>query len=61
MTTFPGSPKMLKGGIILIDPDTSAGQCVISLQCKPGNLTTCTLQVPGAGGGFKLILFKKRR
>ena len=28
MTAFPGSPRLLKGGIVLIDPDTGAVQRV---------------------------------
>jgi hypothetical protein len=28
MTTFPGSPRRLKGGIVLIDPVASAVQSV---------------------------------
>jgi len=39
MTTFPRSPKLLKGGIVLIDPDTSAVQRIISLQYNPEKLT----------------------
>ena len=52
MTTFPGSPRLLKGGIVLIDPDTSAVQRIIALQYNPDTLTR-TLQVKsvGAEGG----------
>lgn len=32
MSTFPGSPKLVKGGIVLIDPATAAVQQVITLQ-----------------------------
>jgi hypothetical protein len=39
MTTFPGSPKLLKGGIVLIDPDTGAIQRIIALQYNPDALT----------------------
>ncbi len=39
MTTFPGSPKLLKGGIVLIDPDTSAVIRIIALQYNPNTLT----------------------
>lgn len=49
MTTFPGSPRLLKGGIVLIDLDTSAVQRVITLQYNPDTLTR-TLQVQGVGG-----------
>lgn len=49
MTTFPGSPKLLKGGIVLIDPETSAVKSIITLQYNPGTLSR-TLQVQGIGG-----------
>lgn len=48
MTTFPGSPRILKGGIVLINPDTSAVQRIIALQYNPDTLTR-TLQVQGVG------------
>ena len=48
MTTFPGSPKLLKGGIVLIDPTTAAVQRIITLQYNPDAITR-TLQVQGAG------------
>jgi len=43
MTTFPNSPRVLKGGIVLIDPDTSAVQRIIVLQYNPDTLSR-TLQ-----------------
>jgi len=48
MTTFPGSPKLLKGGIVLIDPDTSSVIRVIVLQYNPITLTR-TLQAQSVG------------
>jgi hypothetical protein len=39
MTTFPNSPRVLKGGLVLIDPDTSAVQRIITLQYNPDTLT----------------------
>lgn len=48
MTSFPGSPRLLKGGIVLIDPDTSKVQRVIVLQYNPDSLSR-TLQIQGAG------------
>lgn len=48
MTTFPGSPRVLKGGIVLIDPNTSAVLRIIALQYNPDTLTR-TLQVKGVG------------
>ncbi|MBI4000189.1 MAG: hypothetical protein HY348_00190 [Nitrospira defluvii] len=50
MSTFPGSPKLLKGGIVLIDPETARVQRIISLQYNPESLSR-TLQVQGAGEG----------
>ncbi len=49
MTTFPNSPRLLKGGIVLIDPETSAVQRIITLQYNPDTLTR-TLQVQSIGG-----------
>jgi len=48
MTTFPGSPKLLKGGIVLIDPDSSAVKRIIVLQYNPDTLSR-TLQVQSIG------------
>lgn len=50
MTTFPNSPKLLKGGIVLIDPESARVQRIISLQYNPDTLTR-TLQVQGPGEG----------
>lgn len=44
MSTFPNSPKLLKGGIVLIDPDSSTIKRIIALQYNPDNLQR-TLQV----------------
>ncbi|MCP5251058.1 MAG: hypothetical protein H6939_04945 [Burkholderiales bacterium] len=49
MTTFPNAPKVLKGGIALIDPVSAQVRRIISLQYNPDSLTR-TLQVQGAGG-----------
>jgi hypothetical protein len=43
MTSFPNSPKVLKGGIVLLDPDTSAVLRIIALQYNPDTLSR-TLQ-----------------
>jgi hypothetical protein len=48
MTTFPGSPRLLKGGIALLDAESSAVLRIIALQYNPDTLTR-TLQVQGAG------------
>lgn len=39
MSAFPGSPKLLKGGIVLIDPDSSVVQRIIVLRYNPDALT----------------------
>lgn len=48
MTTFPGSPRLLKGGIVLIDPSTARVQRIVVLQYNPDTLSR-TLQVQGVG------------
>jgi hypothetical protein len=48
MTTFPGSPRLLKGRIVLIDADTGVVQRIIFLQYTPDTLSR-TLQVQGVG------------
>jgi hypothetical protein len=48
MNSFPRSPRLLKGGIVLIDPRTSAVRRVIVLQYSPDTLSR-SLQVQGVG------------
>ncbi|MBE9549526.1 MAG: hypothetical protein IMF09_08995 [Proteobacteria bacterium] len=50
MTTFPGSPQLIKSGIVLLNPSTSTVQKIIALQYNPHTLTR-TLQVQGVGDG----------
>jgi hypothetical protein len=52
MTNFPRSPRILKGGLVLIDPDTSAVQRIIVLQYNPDSISR-TLQVQAVGGESK--------
>jgi hypothetical protein len=49
MSSFPGSPKLIKGGIVVVDPDTAQVLRIISLQYNSDTLTR-TLQVQEAGG-----------
>src|SRR5690348_1894058 len=49
MPSFPGSPRLIKGGLVLLDPVTGALQRVISLQYNPDTLTR-TLAPQGVGG-----------
>jgi hypothetical protein len=39
MSAFPNSPRLIKGGIVLIDPDSGAVQKIIVLQYNPDTLT----------------------
>ena len=48
MTSFPGSPQLIKGGIVLLDPDSGQPIQTIVLQYNPDTLTR-TLQVQGIG------------
>ena len=51
MTSFPNSPKLLKGGIVLIDPVTAAVQRVIVLQYSPDTISrTFKVQATGESG-----------
>lgn len=50
MTNFPGSPRLIKGGIILLNPETSAVERIISLQYNPETLSR-SFQIKGAGDG----------
>lgn len=49
MSTFPGSPLLVKGGIVTINPDNGAPLQIIALQYNPDTLTR-TLQAQGIGG-----------
>src|ERR1700744_5687844 len=50
MSGFPNSPRLVKGGIVTMDPDTSAVLGVIALQYNPDSLTR-TLQIQAVPGG----------
>lgn len=50
MTGFPNSPRLIKGGIVTMDPDTAAVQNVIALQYNPDSLTR-SLQIQALQGG----------
>ena len=55
MSTFPGSPKILKGGIVVLDPQTSAVLRIIPLQYNPDTLSR-SFQIKGVGaeGGDRI-------
>src|SRR6516164_3314250 len=51
MTTgFPNSPRLVKAGLVLMDPNTAALQSVIALQYNPDALSR-TLQIQAVQGG----------
>jgi hypothetical protein len=55
MTGFPGSPRVVKGGIVLIDPVTAAIVRVIALQFNPDTLSrTLQVQAMESEGGDRL-------
>jgi hypothetical protein len=47
---FSNSPRMVKGGIVTLDPDTSVIKSVIALQYNPETLSR-TLQIQATPGG----------
>jgi hypothetical protein len=49
MSSFPGSPRLLSGGLVLIDNETAAVQRIISLQYNPDSLSR-TVQIKGVSG-----------
>jgi hypothetical protein len=52
MTTFPNSPRLLKGGLILVDPGSQVPQRIIVLQYNADTLTrTLTPQAISGEGG----------
>ena len=46
MSSFPRSPYILKGGIVLLDPETTAIQKIITLQYNPDSISR-SLQIKG--------------
>ena len=52
MTTFPNSPRLLRGGLVLLDPGTGQVKRVIALQYNPDTLTR-TLQPQAVQGDAK--------
>ncbi|KVD68443.1 hypothetical protein [Burkholderia ubonensis] len=52
MSAFPGSPRVLKGGIVLLDPDsfTVLPNGIVVMQYNPDTLTR-TLKIKGADEG----------
>jgi hypothetical protein len=52
VTAFPRSPRLVKGGIVLVDPESGTVQRVIALQYNPDTLSrSLQVQATGATGG----------
>jgi hypothetical protein len=49
MSTFPNTPRVLKGGLVILAPGGSTVRRVISLQYNPDTLTR-SYQIQGVGG-----------
>lgn len=56
MTTFPGSPQLIKGGLVLVDPETAGVRTIISLQYNADTLTRRfqTQESGGEAGGGRV-------
>ncbi|MDQ3036191.1 MAG: DUF4198 domain-containing protein [Myxococcota bacterium] len=51
MTTFPGSPRTLRGALVVVDPDTRA-LAVLPFQYNPHTLTRA-FEIRGTAGGLE--------
>jgi len=52
VSTFPGAPRLLKGGLVLIDPESGAVRQTIALQYNPETITrSFQIQAVGPPGG----------
>jgi hypothetical protein len=47
-SAFPDSPRLLRGGLVLVDPETGAVLRIIALQYNPDTLTR-SMQIRGVG------------
>lgn len=52
MSSFPNSPRLLKAGIVLMDPDTGAISRIVTLQYNPDTLSR-TLQIQSVDAAEK--------
>jgi hypothetical protein len=49
MTGFPGSPRLTKGGFVLVDPLSAVVKRIITVQINPDSISRA-LQIQGVGG-----------
>jgi hypothetical protein len=62
MSAFPNSPRLVRGGIVTMDPVTSAVRSIIALQYNPDSLSR-TLQIqalPGGSDGVRVDALRLR-
>lgn len=62
MSTSPIAPRLVKGGLVIMDPNTSATLSVIALQYNPDSLTR-SLQIqamPGGSDGVRVDALRLR-
>jgi hypothetical protein len=62
MSAFPNSPRLVRGGIVTMDPVTSAVQRIIALQYNPDSLSR-SLQIqalPGGSDGVRVDALRLR-
>src|SRR5271157_6430326 len=62
MSSFSNTPFLVRGGIVTMDPDTSAVKSVIALQYNPDTLTR-SLQIqamPGGQDGVRVDVLRLR-
>lgn len=50
MTTFPGSPRLLKAGLVPVDPESGTVGRMVTLQINPDSLSR-NFQIQGSGEG----------
>ena len=51
MSSFPGSPQLLKGGIVLLDPENGAVQRIVVLQYNPETVSRTLAPQVASGEG----------
>lgn len=57
MSSFPGSPRLIKGGLVVLDADRGSVQRVIALQYNPDTLTrSLAVQAHGENGDRTMAL-----
>jgi hypothetical protein len=60
MTGSPISPRLVKGGIVTLDPDTSVVRSIIALQYNPDSLSR-SLQIQSTPGGHDGVVMDALR